>query len=251
MVMKEQLDSKFAVIQYGQEQLDSKFVAIQKQMKDDQQLLLFAVSEKRVARLETLSVAAAGSGVVGIVHAPNVKVLSDDGSTSWIAYYQQFQTVTTALTVLEALPSSGSEYKELLNVFHAKLRDRVQRPGEGLQQWTLEIERLVRKAYLSADARMVESITVQTFVAAMLNHQTSLKEALSHGLEVEAVRQDIRPTRKLHKVSKDVKEVKEYHLQIVVPRAKVPDVPGKVHDGVSGGHLIVIRTLIKIRERFY
>ncbi|CAB3247719.1 unnamed protein product [Arctia plantaginis] len=95
MVMKEQLDSKFAVIQYGQEQLDSKFVAIQKQMKDDQQLLLFAVSEKRVARLETLSVAAAGSGVVGIVHAPNVKVLSDDGSTSWIAYYQQFQTVTT------------------------------------------------------------------------------------------------------------------------------------------------------------
>lgn len=55
-----------------------------------------------------------------------------------------------ALTVQEALSSSDSGYKELLealewryrdrhleHVFRAQLRDGIQRPGEGLQQWAL------------------------------------------------------------------------------------------------------------------
>lgn len=41
------------------------------------------------------------------------------------------------------------------------------------------------------------------------------------------------------------------HLQMVVPRAKVPDVLRLYHDGCSGGHMGVKRTLLKIRERFY
>lgn len=41
------------------------------------------------------------------------------------------------------------------------------------------------------------------------------------------------------------------HLQMIVPRAKVPDVLRLYHDGCSGGHMGVKRTLLKIRERFY
>lgn len=41
------------------------------------------------------------------------------------------------------------------------------------------------------------------------------------------------------------------HLQMVVPRAKVPDVLKLYHDGCSGSHMGVKRTLLKIRERFY
>ncbi|CAK1600069.1 unnamed protein product [Parnassius mnemosyne] len=41
------------------------------------------------------------------------------------------------------------------------------------------------------------------------------------------------------------------HLQMVVPKAKVPDVLQLYHSGCSGGHLGVKRTLLKIRERFY
>ncbi|CAK1594350.1 unnamed protein product [Parnassius mnemosyne] len=41
------------------------------------------------------------------------------------------------------------------------------------------------------------------------------------------------------------------HLQMVVPKAKVPDVLQLYHSGCSGGHMGVKRTLLKIRERFY
>ncbi|CAK1598545.1 unnamed protein product [Parnassius mnemosyne] len=41
------------------------------------------------------------------------------------------------------------------------------------------------------------------------------------------------------------------HLQMVVPKAKVPDILQLYHSGCSGGHLGVKRTLLKIRERFY
>ncbi|CAK1591752.1 unnamed protein product [Parnassius mnemosyne] len=40
-------------------------------------------------------------------------------------------------------------------------------------------------------------------------------------------------------------------LQMVVPKAKVPDVLQLYHSVCSGGHLGVKRTLVKIRERFY
>ncbi|CAK1594641.1 unnamed protein product [Parnassius mnemosyne] len=40
------------------------------------------------------------------------------------------------------------------------------------------------------------------------------------------------------------------HLQMVVPKAKVPDVLQLYHNGCSEGHLGVKRTLLKIRDRF-
>ena len=41
------------------------------------------------------------------------------------------------------------------------------------------------------------------------------------------------------------------HLQLVVPRSRIPEVLQLFHNGSSGGHLGVKRTLVKIRERFY
>lgn len=95
--------------------------------------------------------------------------------------------------------SSNRRYGErhLEHVLRAQRRDRMQSPEERLQQWALEIKNLVRKAHLSASAKMVEPDIVQAFVdrikdleiraAERLHHHASLKEALSHVLEVEAV----------------------------------------------------------------
>ncbi|CAG4983628.1 unnamed protein product [Parnassius apollo] len=90
-----------------------------------------------------------------------------------------------ALTVLEALGK--------------KLKDRVQRINENQQQCALEVEKLVRKAYRSVPA-LIKGNLMQTFIdgirdlevraAVRLGHHVTLKEALAHALEVEAVRQD-------------------------------------------------------------
>ncbi|CAG5027998.1 unnamed protein product [Parnassius apollo] len=118
-----------------------------------------------------------------------------------------------ALTVLEALGEEVT-YEQLLealearygdahleHVFRAQLKDRVQRINENLQQWALEVEKLVRKAYRSVPA-LIEGNLVQTFIdgirdlevraAVRLGHHETLKDALAHALEVEAVRQDHR-----------------------------------------------------------
>lgn len=44
---------------------------------------------------------------------------------------------------------------------------------------------------------------------------------------------------------------KEVTLQIIVPRSMVPSVLKHIHDGTSGGHLGVKKTLVKVRRRFY
>lgn len=40
-------------------------------------------------------------------------------------------------------------------------------------------------------------------------------------------------------------------LQIIVPRKRIPEVLQQLHDGASGGHFGVHKTLEKVRERFY
>lgn len=39
--------------------------------------------------------------------------------------------------------------------------------------------------------------------------------------------------------------------QLVIPRSRVPEVLQKLHDGISGGHFGIKKTLEKVRERFY
>lgn len=203
--------------------------------------------QKEVIQLKTRGVTSSGSVVV---QGPRVKVPPYDGTTSWAAYRHQFRTVAAAngwsddqcltaltvalrgqaLSVIEALPNENSGFKELIDalesrygerhlehVFRAQLRDRIQRTGEGLQQWALEIEKLVRKAYPTSDPKTIETYLVQAFVdgirdmevrtAVRLRHHTCLKEALAHGLEVDACRQDARTSHKLRGIE-EVEEVK-------------------------------------------
>ena len=44
---------------------------------------------------------------------------------------------------------------------------------------------------------------------------------------------------------------KEFTLQVIIPRSKVAPLLRHIHDGVSGGHLGVRKTLLKVRQRFY
>lgn len=166
------------------------------------------------------------------------KVPPFDGSSSWTAYKLQFESVSKAngwgkeqartaltlalrdeaLTILEAL-GNDQTYDRLLealearygdshleHVYRAQLKDRTQGRNESLQQWALEIEKLVRKAYQRTSASFVDSMLVQAFIdgirdlevraAVRLGHHGSLKDAVAHALEVEAVRQDsTRPFR--------------------------------------------------------
>ncbi|CAG5023452.1 unnamed protein product [Parnassius apollo] len=164
------------------------------------------------------------------------KVRSFVRTSSWLAYKIQFEAVTKAngwnksqamtaltlglrdqaLTVLEALGEEVT-YEQLLealearygdahleHVFRTQLKDRVQRINENLQQWALEVEKLVRKAYCSVSA-LIEGNLVQTFIngirdlevraAVRLGHHEMLKDALDRALEVQAVRQDHRSNR--------------------------------------------------------
>ncbi|KAJ8705925.1 hypothetical protein PYW07_010702 [Mythimna separata] len=161
-----------------------------------------------------------------------------DGTSSWTAFKYQFQTLVKtnrwdddqsfaaltlalrgdALLVLENLPSDGRTLERLMegldtrygdkhleHVFRAQLRERTQRSNESLQQWGVEVERLVRRAYMSMTPEMVEVNLVQAFIDGLrdtevratvrLGHHQTLKSAMAHALEVEAVRQDSRTHR--------------------------------------------------------
>ena len=105
--------------------------------------------------------------------------------------------------LLEALESRYGD-AHLEYVYRAQLKERIQRGGETLQQWALEIEKLVRKAYQSIPA-LIDGNLVLAFVdgvrdlevraAVRLGHHKTLKGALAHALEVEAVRRDDRRHR--------------------------------------------------------
>ena len=103
-------------------------------------------------------------------------------------------------TLMDVLETRYGE-KHLEHVFRAQLRERTQKASESLQQWATEIERIVRRAYSSSPAT-IEVTLLQAFVdgirdaevraAVRLGHHQTIKGALAHALEVEAVRQDSR-----------------------------------------------------------
>ncbi|CAF4760063.1 unnamed protein product [Pieris macdunnoughi] len=197
----------------------------------------FSKQDKRILGLEQEMQCLKTKGVVTTV-APsgNLKVPPFDGTSSWGAYKIQFETVAEsngwnddqavtalmlglrgeALDVLEVmtgkvtltrlLDALESRYGDsnLEPVYRAQLRERAQRPSESLQEWGLEIEKLVRKAYASLPD-VADKILVQTFIDGIrdrevrisvnLGHHKNLKDALAHALEVEAIRKDSRPYR--------------------------------------------------------
>lgn len=188
-------------------------------------------------RLQKLEIKVASGTSTCAVEVPvsgggRFKVPPFDGTSSWTAYKRQFESVSKAngwskeqartaltlalrdeaLTILEALGEEETydrllealeaRYgdKHLEHVYRAQLKDRTQGRSETLQQWALEIEKLVRKAYQRTSASFVDTTLVQAFVdgirdlevraAVRLGHHGSLKDAVAHALEVEAVRQD-------------------------------------------------------------
>ncbi|CAH0699641.1 unnamed protein product [Spodoptera exigua] len=167
-----------------------------------------------------------------------LKIPHYDGTTSWTAFKLQFETLMEAygwtqkeaqsaltlalrdqaLSVLEAIGASGDlSFSALLDalearfgdshlehVYRAQLKERTQRANESLQQWSVEIEKLVRRAFRSTPS-MIEGTLLQAFIdgirdpevraAVHLGHHKIMKEALAHALEVEAVRGNSRTLR--------------------------------------------------------
>ncbi|CAH0677475.1 unnamed protein product [Spodoptera exigua] len=167
-----------------------------------------------------------------------LKIPHYDGTTSWTAFKLQFETLMEAygwtqkeaqsaltlalrdqaLSVLEAIGASGDlSFSTLLDalearfgdshlehVYRAQLKERTQRANESLQQWSVEIEKLVRRAFRSTPS-MIEGTLLQAFIdgvrdpevraAVHLGHHKNMKEALAHALEVEAVRGNSRTLR--------------------------------------------------------
>ncbi|KAJ8706272.1 hypothetical protein PYW08_006483 [Mythimna loreyi] len=194
---------------------------------------------KKIVKLEAREPVAIGSSAhTHCTSAAKFDVPRFDGTSSWTAFKYQFETLAKtnrwndeqsfaaltlalrgdALLVLENLPSDGRTLERLMegldtrygdkhleHVFRAQLRDRTQRPNESLQQWGVEVERLVRRAYVSMTPETVEVYLVQAFIDGLrdtevratvrLGHHQTLKSAMAHALEVEAVRQDSRTHR--------------------------------------------------------
>ncbi|KAJ8733536.1 hypothetical protein PYW08_001834 [Mythimna loreyi] len=194
---------------------------------------------KKIVKLEAREpIAISSSAHTHCTSAAKLDVPRFDGTSSWTAFKYQFETLMKtnrwddeqsfaaltlalrgdALLVLENLPSDGRTLERLMegldtrygdkhleHVFRAQLRDRTQRPNESLQQWGVEVERLVRRAYMSMTPETVEVNLVQAFIDGLrdtevramvrLGHHQTLKSAMAHALEVEAVRQDSRTHR--------------------------------------------------------
>ncbi|KAJ8718713.1 hypothetical protein PYW08_002950 [Mythimna loreyi] len=194
---------------------------------------------KKIVKLQAREPVAVGSSShTHCTSAAKFDVPRFDGTSSWTAFKYQFETLAKtnrwddeqsfaaltlalrgdALLVLENLPSDGRTLERLMegldtrygdkhleHVFRAQLRDRTQRPNESLQQWGVEVERLVRRAYMSMTPETVEVNLVQAFIDGLrdtevratvrLGHHQTLKSAMAHALEVEAVRQDSRTHR--------------------------------------------------------
>ncbi|KAJ8737945.1 hypothetical protein PYW08_000540 [Mythimna loreyi] len=194
---------------------------------------------RKIVKLEAREPIAIGSSAhTHCTSAAKFDVPRFDGTSSWTAFKYQFETLVKtnrwddeqsfaaltlalrgdALLVLENLPSDGRTLKRLMegldtrygdkhleHVFRAQLRERTQKPNESLQQWGVEVERLVRRAYVSMTPETVEVYLVQAFIDGLrdtevratvrLGHHQTLKSAMAHALEVEAVRQDSRTHR--------------------------------------------------------
>ncbi|KAJ8715311.1 hypothetical protein PYW08_005292 [Mythimna loreyi] len=178
---------------------------------------------RKIVKLEAREPIAIGSSAhTHCTSAAKFDVPRFDGTSSWTAFKYQFETLVKtnrwddeqsfaaltlalrgdALLVLENLPSDGRTLERLMegldtrygdkhleHVFRAQLRERTQKPNESLQQWGVEVERLVRRAYVSMTPETVEVYLVQAFIDGLrdtevratvrLGHHQTLKSAMA------------------------------------------------------------------------
>ncbi|KAJ8913587.1 hypothetical protein NQ315_013994 [Exocentrus adspersus] len=154
-----------------------------------------------------------------------------DGEASWSMYKRQFEAATTngwdeqqkatelvlalrgkALQTLQDIPEEkqndyftvvgalelrfGSKY--LSQVYQNQLKSRSQGPTETLQEFSTDIERMVRLAYPEAPEEFIKQLNIQSFIdgvkdpelqqALRLGRFKTLSEAVIYGLEFEAAK---------------------------------------------------------------
>ncbi|XP_072397444.1 uncharacterized protein [Diabrotica undecimpunctata] len=169
-----------------------------------------------------------GSG--GSVH---VKVPTFDGKSSWNNYMKQFESAARAngwsekekavnltialrgdaLDVLQTIAVEETDdfeqlkkrlnmrygHEHLEHVYQSQLKNRRQKKDEALQEYEVDIARLVRYAYPTAPEDMMEKLAVQTFIDGLRDHEMqrtlrlarhkTLVDVLSAALEYESATQ--------------------------------------------------------------
>lgn len=165
-----------------------------------------------------------------------VKPPSFDGKISWATYFKQFEAAAVAnewdesekavalvvalrgdaLNVLECIPEDKqNSYTEIVSalearfgdkhlqqVYQAQLKGRQQKQSETLQEYEVDIARLVRLAYPTASEQILEQLSIQLFVdgihdletqqAVRLGNRNTLTETLAYALQFEAAKQATR-----------------------------------------------------------
>lgn len=189
-----------------------------------------------------------------------VKPPTFDGKTSsWPNYLKQFEaaartncltpkekavTLTVALRgeamdVLQTLPEEEAENYESLvkklemryghahleQVYRTQIKNRRQKATESLQEFEVDVARLVRFAYSSAPEDVMECLAVQTFIDGARDDETqralrlarpkTLTEALATALDFEAAKEASRGYVKVRTVSEDVNEQDKSLEQLV------------------------------------
>ncbi|KAJ8933818.1 hypothetical protein NQ318_022686 [Aromia moschata] len=170
----------------------------------------------------------------------------------------------------------------LEHVYHSQLKNRYQKSNESLQEFEANIARIVSLAYSSTPENVMERLAVQSFLDGLRDTETRRALTLAHQENdqnlkpiVNWKKEDRKPT--WEEVSRYSPTVKSYwaqwnslvlsdgllkrvleksdgteeRKQLIVPRNRVPEVLEEIHNGSTGGHLGVTKTLGKVRERFY
>ncbi|CAH0697312.1 unnamed protein product [Spodoptera exigua] len=223
-------------VEEGLGKLEHRVMAIEERVEEEISKIKQEVASPSPLKSRSRLAAVFDTPNVASSATKGLKIPHYDGTTSWTAFKLQFETLMEAygwtqkeaqsaltlalrdqaLSVLEAIGASGDlSFSALLDalearfgdshlehVYRAQLKEHTQRANESLQQWSVEIEKLVRRAFRSTPS-MIEGTLLQAFIdgvrdpevraAVHLGHHKNMKEALAHALEVEAVREPPTP----------------------------------------------------------
>lgn len=215
-------------VEYVQEEVQAIKESIQIELQKVHEEMLkksreVTSTEQDSKKIDTYSVPAAH----GFVKPPTF-----DGETPWTMYQRQFEAAAVsngwnekqkatalvlalrgkALDILQNIPVAKQEdyaavvgalelrygNKYLTQVYQSQLKTRVQGPNESLQEFSADLERMVRLAYPQAPEEFINQISVQYFIdgvrdtdmqyALRLGRFKNLAEAVIHGLENEAAK---------------------------------------------------------------
>ena len=184
----------------------------------------------RLERLEILPPPVENARAVS--HA-NLKPPTFNGETSWDTYLIQFEAAArannwdtaekasaliislkdSALNVLTTIPEQERQdydiltsalelrfgAKHLQQLHQSQLSKRCQKPGESLQEFEVDVNRLVRLAYVGASGELYDQLATDKFIAGINDKETQLSvrlgrhkssaDALIHAIEFEAAKQ--------------------------------------------------------------